>query len=294
MSKIKGKYDLGLLYSIHDYYTGKLNQKDINNNILIQYLNNRNIIKNCEKFSLFIKELLNQIDNNNTIILPFLEPTYDIIDTYININNDFKDKENFEKLLKKLIENSFFNKECLIPIYSYFTELYSEAETISESDDKINIFQKITDLWELIYINCLNKSKSPSSVSSFCLLGTGFEIKLTKELPDDIYLRIRLNFIKEDLFTHVKNEDLLSYTGGFRYSFNDLKINIQIVNFVDFEIKQDGLNKIFLISFNGDETRKISTCIFGNQINIFNNFYGQIKNIIISFHRKDNYQEITL
>ena len=291
MSKIKGKYDLGLLYSIHDYYTGKLNQKDINNNILIQYLNNRDIIKNnCEKFSLFIKELLNQIDNNNTIILPFLEPTYDIIDTYIN--NDFKDKENFEKLLKKLIENSFFNKECLIPIYSYFTELYSEAETISESDDKINKFQKITDLWKLIYINCLNKSKSFSSVSSFCLLGTGFEIKLTKELPDDIYLRIRLNFIKQDLFTHVKNEDLLSYTGGFRYSFKDLKLNIQIVNFVDFEIKQDGLNKIFWISFNGDKTRKISPCIFDNQINIFNNFYGQIKNIIISFHGKDNYQEI--
>ena len=293
MSKIKGKYDLDLLYSIHDFYTGKLNQKDINNNILIQYLNNRDIIKNnCEKFSLFIKELLNQIDNNNTIILPFLEPTYDIIDTYIN--NDFKDKENFEKLLIKLIENSFFNKECLIPIYSYFTELYSEAETISESDDKINKFQKITDLWKLIYINCLNKSKPFSSVSSFCLLGTGFEIKLTKELPDDIYLRIRLNFIKQDLFTHVKNEDLLSYTGGFRYSFKDLKLNIQIVNFVDFEIKQDGLNKIFWISFNGDETRKISPCFFDNQINIFNNFYGQIKNIIVSFHRKDNYQEITL
>ena len=34
MSKIKGKYDLGLLYSIHDYYTGKLNQKDININTI--------------------------------------------------------------------------------------------------------------------------------------------------------------------------------------------------------------------------------------------------------------------
>ena len=298
MSKIKGKYDLDLLYSIHDFYTGKLNQKDNNNNILIKYLKNRDSIENSEIFSSFIKELLNQIENNNTIILPFLEPTYDIIETYININNDFKDKKNFEKLLIKLIENSFFNKECLIPIYSYFTELYSEAETISESDDKIDKFKKITDLWTLIYLNCMNKLKIINSTSSFFLLGTGLEISFPSKMPEDIYLKIRINIENGDFLSYINQDDIFirANNNAYNYSYKLLAQNtdnIKYINYIDIKyMKENSLGKLS-VTYNKDGDGTATNLFNDNKIFILNNFYGQIKYIQVSFHKIINNKEIT-
>ena len=45
MSTSKGKYDLELLKSIHDYYINKKTKIENNDNILIKYLKNQNIIK---------------------------------------------------------------------------------------------------------------------------------------------------------------------------------------------------------------------------------------------------------
>ena len=79
-------------------------------------------IKDKNNLSLFTKELSNQITNGNTIILPFIDPCYDLIEAYLSGDNVKID------IFKQLIENSFINRKNLIPIYAYFTELYSEAE----------------------------------------------------------------------------------------------------------------------------------------------------------------------
>ncbi len=111
--------NLQLLKSLHDFYA----KKAINeNNILIKYLKDPKIIKDKKYLSLFIKELSNQITKGNNIILPFIDPCYDLIEAYLSGDNVTID------IFKQLIENSFINRKNLIPIYAYFTELYSEAE----------------------------------------------------------------------------------------------------------------------------------------------------------------------
>ena len=66
----KGKYDLKLLQSIKDFYLNKTNKIQKNDNIIIKYPDIIRDFKN-DNLSLFIKELLNQIEDNN-IILPFI------------------------------------------------------------------------------------------------------------------------------------------------------------------------------------------------------------------------------
>ena len=199
MSKDKFKYDIELLKSIHEFYNNKTTKIEDNDNILIKYLKNPDIIKDSKNnylfLSSFIKELLNQIENNNNIILPFIESTFDLIDIYINTKDNNIKKETWEKLFLKLIENSFFNRECLLPIYSYFTELYSDVDNICESDDKIYKFKKVVDLWKFIYLNTQNKRKEINSISSFCFLGSGLEINLPKEFPENICLNIKIVFL---------------------------------------------------------------------------------------------------
>ena len=139
------KEDLELLKSLHTFHKNfRIGQKEKNENILIKYLKNKQIIKDSDLLSLFIQELSKQIEKGNNIILPFIDPCYDLIEAYINCSID-KEKEIFQdnSIFKKLIENSFINRKNLIPIYSYFTEIYSEVDNLTEEDEKINKFQKI-------------------------------------------------------------------------------------------------------------------------------------------------------
>ena len=66
----KGKYDLKLLQSIKDFYLNKTNKIQNDDNIIIKYPDIIRDFKNGN-ISLFLKELLNQIEDNN-IILPFI------------------------------------------------------------------------------------------------------------------------------------------------------------------------------------------------------------------------------
>ena len=223
MSTSRGKYDLELLKSIHDYYINKKTKIENNDNILIKYLKNQNIIKfennDSSSLSLFVNELIKQIDNNNNIILPFLEPMYILIDIYINLNDNNIQKEIWEKIFIKLIQNGFINKECLMPIYSYFTELYSDIENITQSDDKIDKFKKVVDLWKLLYINILDKKKAINSISSFCFLGTGLEILLPSQIPINVSLNIRIDFINENFFEDVNQEDCFIKIGQYNLTY---------------------------------------------------------------------------
>ena len=182
-----GKYDLKLLKALHDSCLKKSDIIEKSDNILIKYMKSPKIIRDSENdnasLNLFIDELLRQIDNNNFIILPFIQPMKDLIDIYMNTKDNNIKKEKWENIFIKLIENSFFDKEYLIPIYSYFTELYSVAENIQLSDEKIGKFKKVVDLWKLIYLNTQSKIKTNNSNSSFCLLGSGLIMSFSSPVP---------------------------------------------------------------------------------------------------------------
>ena len=173
------KEDIELFKCIHNFYK---NSKEIenNDNILIKFLKDHNIIKNnSDKLSLFIKELLKQIQKGNNIILPFLDPCYDLIEAYINSNNA-NDKNIFNDIFIQLIENSFINRKNLIPIYAYFTEIYSDVDTLTESDEIFNNFSKMINLWKLLFSYIENKNIN-KKLSSFCFLGSGLVLDIKEK-----------------------------------------------------------------------------------------------------------------
>ena len=88
--------DLELLKSLHNF-NKKIELKDKDDNILIKYLKNKQIIKDntSDSLSLFTKELSRQIIKGNNIILPFIDPCHDLIEAYINCDNE-KEKEIFK------------------------------------------------------------------------------------------------------------------------------------------------------------------------------------------------------
>ena len=79
-----GKYDLKLLKALHDSYLKKSDVIEKSDNILIKYMKSPKIIRDSENdnasLNLFIDELLRQINNNNSFILPFIQPMKDLID----------------------------------------------------------------------------------------------------------------------------------------------------------------------------------------------------------------------
>ena len=289
MSKDKLKYDIDLLNSMHEFFTKKTTKIEDNDNILIKYLKNHDIIKDDKNdylfLNLFIKELLNQIENNNNLILPFIDPTFDLIDIYINTKENNIKKEIWEKLFLNLIENSFINRECLLPIYSYFTELYSDVDNICESDDKIYKFKKVVDLWKFIYLNIQDKTKEEiNSISSFCFLGSGLEFTLPKEFPENICLNIKIHFINENFLEYVNEYDYFINTAEDRLNYNYLfpTSSFKSIEYIEFQFKKEFSNYVLWIYINKDGNRKMLTLSNHRKINILNNFYGQIKNIKIS------------
>ena len=295
MSKQKGKYDLKLLYSINNFYSKKSITLESSDNILIKYLKNHDIIKGFEdddiSLDLFIKELLIQIENNNNIILPFIDPIYDLIDIYINSKDNKIHKDMWEKIFVKLIENTFFNKENLIPLYSYFTELYSQVDDLNESDIITNKFKKVVELWKLIYLSTQDKTKTINSISSFCFLGTGLDILLLNRVPDKFCINIKINFINEDFLEYINpNDFFINITNdGLRYE--DIS-KIKNIKNVELKIKIESSIKTLLIFFNG-EMKSSMTLNEGNpKITLLNNFFGQIKNIKISIYDYSRYKEL--
>ena len=163
--------DFQLLESIHNYLENKSKidstKSDKINNILIKFLKDPEIIKDNKTNDLpsFIEELSKQISKGNYIILPFIDPCYDLIEAYIKSDND---KIEWNKIFTQLIENSFINRKNLIPIYAYFTELFSifnnqnekeekeddkqqKFDNLSKCDELLKKFKKMVNLWTIFY-----------------------------------------------------------------------------------------------------------------------------------------------
>ena len=285
--------EFDLLKSIHNFCMDKSISKEINNtdNILIKYLKDEVIIKdsNSENLILFINELSKQIDNGNTIILPFIDPCYNLIEAYISNdnNNDNIKIFNDNKIFIQLINNSFINRKNLIPIYAYFSELYSDVENLTQSDDKLNNFSKYVNIWNLFYSlgDTINKPKETNS--SFCFLGSGLELYGIDKIPENFDLNLKINFLDSKFLKYINvNDDFISTNESIiKYSIFKGYLNKDISSIdLNFELLK---NEIALeININSKKIILKGACkpidINSKKINILNNFYGQIKSIEIS------------
>ena len=300
----KTNKDFELLKSIHDFFKDKSNQSNKNeindilsNNILIQYLQDPNLLNDKDKLLLFIEELSKQIENGNNIILPFISPCYDLVKAYI-ISGD--DNINWDKIFTLLINNSFISKKNLIPIYDYFTELYSELESLNESDEKLIIFQKMEYLWNLFYSFSENKSKNNAQeISSFCFLGAGLIIENDKFFEDK-YLQIKINFLNNDFIKYLKDNDeiIITKTNKIKYSLLSRykKIKKNDITSIDFAFKYT--KKKYYVELLINDTIYEWDYYFPSKeknkiiIKILNNFYGQVKSIKLSYYEYINSNEI--
>ena len=279
------KEERELLKSLHDFLKNfRIGKEEKNENILIKYLKNKQIIKDSESLSLFIQELSKQIEKGNNIILPFIDPCYDLIEAYINCSND-KEKEIFQdnSIFKRLIENSFINRKNLIPIYSYFTEIYSEVEYLTEKDEKINKFQKISNLWNLFYSLSEDKTKTEKSLSSFCFIGSGLQLSGIKDLPENIILVLKVDFLNSKFMHYIKkNDDLISSKDYFMKYSKIIDVKMEDLTSIEFIIADKKI-KININTFPIEQGGPLTD----DRVNILNNFYGQIKSLELKFYKKN-------
>ena len=276
---------LELLKSINAFYKNKL---DGNENILIKYLNNREIIKDnkTNNLSLFIEELSKQIRNGNNIILPFIDPCYDLIEAYINSDNENID---WDEIFTQLIENSFMNRKILIPIYAYFTELYSSVDNMTESDEKMEKFPKMTKLWNLLYSYDGNKIKN--SFSTFCFMGTGLEIQGFETFPENIYLEIKIEFLNNNPLQYIKQNDDFISTEYIHIQYSELNKGLNRFSSINIKFMEHFVEINADKNINGEKgmTRPINQGY--KKVTILNNFYGEIKSIEILMFKNDEKNE---
>ena len=293
----KEKYDLKFLQSIKDFYLNKTNKLQNVDNILIKYLKSPDIIRDfkTDNLSLFINELKEQMENSN-IILPFIEPIGDLIDIYINTKDNKIDEKIWEKLFVTLIENSFFNRENLLPIYSYFTELYSDVDKIteSESDERMYKFKKCINIWKLLYLYTPNQTQKNTSFSSFCNIGTGFELIFPKQFHSDLCLIITIYFNDQNFLEYVNPNDYFIKTNQSGIKYNQITLlKDRIIKYIHFEYTIEMNKKVLWILINDNENGKMVYLDENNpRATILNNFYGQISCIKIAFKDKTTNKEI--
>ena len=303
------------LKALHDYFINKNNVNELNN-IYIKYLNNHNIIfqkndVNNKNFKSIVNELYSDIEKGNHIIFPFIDNIcLNLVKSYIESDLDENDlylggeKQDeinkssplsdsvYLKTFVKLKDNCFINKEILIPIYSYFSELYDFAtkqELMKESSFNYKKLNKVIKLFEIFY----DISGNDKNISTFSFIGGSIDIIFNKALQlsksNDFQIDIRINVSNSDYIKFLNDDFYLLKLKGeevkykeFRDCIGDeglktIKINInENIIFIEFEAKKE-----FNITKNLD-TKDIKS------ISLLQEFYGQISSIEISVGNSKN------
>ena len=277
--------------------------------IYIKYLKDPEIIfKKKDINNNNLKFLFNKIDydidKGNNIIFPFINVCENLVKAYIESNiddeediqrlsalpdNDFQDTESFyQKVFKKLKNNCFINKEIMISIYDYFSELYHKFSNIKDDDILFKKFDKMIKLFKIFYEK--NNNKENENKSSFCLLGANLKIIFDDDiiLSKDKKINIKINILKNYMHK-IKNSEKLKLI-----KINDTELNYQVLNIKFEELKEINFN-IFpdLIYLESKGMRNFRYELKGNfkevkEIYILDNFYGQLSSIIVSIKTNEN------
>ena len=301
-----------------NYKESSLDKND--NNILIKFVLDNNIIStNKQYLTNFIFELDNFISNeNNNIILPFLEPTTSLVQSYINSDLDETDTSYKNiKIFQKLINNSFINRENLVPIFSFFSDLYSNIKNMSQEDPKLKKISKIIELMKIFYNFNMEDSNKEFLNSSICFIGGSLTLLFKKKISfenQSICIRINLfhnNYMhlidKEKSFLKIDNNTIITYkdieNNISKHKIEFLTIIIEPKNIIicfdenspKKEVINDDINISKFIKFyskNSNFTEKKIDIPKLKEIIFLDNFFGQVTlirfSIIKDNHHLDN------
>ena len=288
----------------------KENKEDISDNIYIKYLKNQNTIfpkdNNNSNLEMIFKELNKDMDNGDIIILPFLDIVENLVKAYIASDLDIFDiteegetahEKNFtpesndsfyQKVFKKLKYNCFINKEVIMPIYDFFSNLYDKVIEIKDVDHQLlqKLF-KMINLLKIFYEKDKNKNEP-----SICSIGGNLKIDFndTKiKLYDGYQISITVNILKYYLDDINKNYYILK-VNNIEEKYDSLLTNVDEYKLksINFSIN----SKLIYIEY---KTEKRDFTITQNvkleqisEINFLEKFKGQISSIIVSIGKDGN------
>ena len=285
----------------------KIKNEYSENNILIKYIQDPNILFQDKSYFInCINELNSFLDNNETIIFPFLDICQKLVKAYIQYDLDEEKIEEYKymHIFEKLVKNSFISKENLFPIYSFFSGIFSDVMTLKENDTRLKKLIKIIDLWQIFYtfikneIDINQKEKiNEYSQSSICFLGGSLTFYMREEIsPEKNIIEIEIDFLKNEYF------DLIQEENSFLKINNNILIRYKdIQNYIKEKVYSLTIiieSKTISINFNysnnskddlkkNDNNDKIKT--FSKQVKLpaireiifLDNFYGEVKLIKI-------------
>ena len=289
-----------------DDKTTETEEKEESKNILVEFLEDKNILKNKKKLIAFMEELKVILKSGNNCILPFLDLCPILIKEYIESDLDEEDGNNelkYLEIFELLKYNTFISREYLYPIYDYFGHLYYLMNILEVSNKRLNKFKKVLELWNIIYtfepenfpqIELYNKNDKKmdkislkNNTSSFCFLGTGLEFEFNEEIFHEYYIRIEI-FSDMNLLNEL-NEDVIvlnikEKNNPIKVSMKEIKDKLpqdETVHYIDIQISEE----IKIIALYND-MKNISITIpikytefQFNKFSILENYYGQIKKI---------------
>jgi len=285
-------------YKIEEFQ--KISDANKNEKIEIKFLKkfieegNKKINDN-DSLELFIKELEYLFNSGNNIFVPFFDMCQILIKSYIKNDIDEGTETKNINIFKKLKLNSFISRECLYPIYEYFSDLFYRLDDIEEDDKNLKKMNKVFELWKIFYNFSVEPIKAKDlSSSSFCFIGGGLKVKFTKEIRlDNKPITIKIKFLnniifkinKNLIFIRIEDEEnkekvvkIQPTSNGMENIINNLKrieemkIIIYLKNIkIQFFYGEDNYGTQFNVNF---ESMK--------EFYLLENFYGQVKIIEIN------------
>ena len=288
----------------NDSDSNNILQNPFSDNILIKYLNNNNILFDKTNLINFIVQLYNYSKNNENIIFPFLNVCPLLVKAYIesDIDEEKMGEYKYMNIFKILTKNTFINKESLFPIYSFFSNIFSDITIIKEDDIRLKKLIKIVDLWLIFYtFNTKEKGKNEYKDSSICFLGGSLNLHFKEEMSaENKIIEIKVNFFRNEYFNCIKEENsFLKINHLVLITYKDLQKYIKekiysLTIFIE--------HKKIIISFNYTEhspkeqkgnknKEKIKTLVKSvnlakiKNIIFLDNFYGEVNSVEINLKK---------
>lgn len=276
----------------------------MNNNIFMQYLHNKNkFFDDKANIINFILQLYHFSKYNENIIFPFLNVCPSLVKAYIesDIDEDKIGEYKYINIFNFLTKSSFVSKESLFPIYSFFSNIFSEIETIKEDDIGLKKLIKIVDLW-LIFYSFDSKDKNEYKESSICFLGGSLTFHFREDVsPENKIIEIKINFLKNEYFNFIKEECsfikinniiLITYKDIQKYLKDKIYSLIIVIEYkkitLSFNYTDHSSNEQNKSNKNKDKIKTLVKSLNFPKIKdiiFLDNFYGEVKLITINFKK---------
>ena len=257
----------------------------INDHNLKYFIDNSLEIKS-ENLKTLLELIQLNMDNGYFYLIGFLNIDQNLIELYIKSELDEKEGE-YYKIFEELKKHVFINRNCLNPIYEYFSDiLYNIDNNYNEIKEKFLKFPKVQRLWKLFY-DIPKYSEEIKYLPSSLIYFNGGNLKLIpskRNYEEDIFNNLEIQIFLIPSFQNKINKNfqlIINKTDGKKLSVKYNKIYK----------KQEATSNILKINIKNNQTtiqyNEEKYCIKNleskeiKEIILLDNFYGEIYKIFL-------------